>query len=84
MLKWLKYLIVRPYTKSGLFLHVTPNDNLTGIIISTRARKRTLISNIERGMAQSCFVNINPTVNEYRNLTMKGTGDNKKGYVYFF
>ncbi|EGT4256239.1 hypothetical protein D8W73_19555 [Citrobacter amalonaticus] len=84
MLKWLKYLIVRPYTKSGLFLHVTPIDNLAGIIIATRARKRTLISNIESGMAQSCFVNINPTVNEYRNLTMKGIGNNKKGYVYCF
>lgn len=84
MFKWFKYLLVRPYTKPGLFLHVTPIDNLGGIIVADDAEKETLINNIKNGNEQLCYVDINPTKNEYRNLTMKGIGDNRNGYVYCF
>jgi len=83
MFQNVKYIFVRPYYKDGNFLHITPIANLEGIIVESND-KIEIIENIINYREQSCEVNLNPTINPYRNLTMKGIGDNKQGYIYCF
>ncbi|WP_275273003.1 hypothetical protein [Pantoea ananatis] len=83
MFRRLKYIIVRPFYKDGNFLHITPIENLEGIIIESVGKKE-IIDNIKNHKEQICDINLTPTIHSYKNITMKGIGDNKQGYVYSF